>query len=221
MGVGYGNMPISTTPRLTPYDNIALLRCIRSVIMDFFPIFAPIFAPQRKRIAKYWNIPTAKGCIFSHPIDTLIAIRAIIVDTLSIPFTNYIVVPDTRRVRCIRRIHWNNVNPTHEAWVCDISIKKSTITPIFAPRILKFDDIFSFFLGELYSNEVVSCCPSIWLVRINWFVWITELDKVIFINSTPYCGACNNRDATAKECRHLNIAYQLESVGDAFRLIKI
>ena len=213
--VGYGNMPESTTPRLAPYDNIAFLRCIVSIILDFLPMRTPIFAPQGESVAKHWNIPTAKGRIFAYPIYTLIAICIVIVDTLSIPFTNYIVVPDTRRVRCIRRIHWNNVNPAHEPWVCNISIKKSTITPILAPRILKFYDIFSFFLGELYRNEVVSCGPSIRLVRINWLVRITEFDKVIFIDSAPYGCPCDNGDTTANECRHLVRLYLFESVGNA------
>lgn len=208
-------MPKATTPRLTPYDNITLLRCIRSVIMNFFPIFAPIFVPQRKCVSKYWDVPPAKRGILAHPIYTLIAICVVIVDTLSIPFTNYIVVPDTRRVRCIRRIRRNNINPTHESWVCNIAIKKSTIAPILAPRILKFDNIFAFFFGEFHRNEVVSCCPSIRLIRVNGFVRITEFDKVIFINSAPYGCPCDNGDTTANECRHLVRLYLFESICNA------
>ena len=207
-------MPISATPRLTPYDNIALLRRIRSVIVDFFPIFAPIFSPQRKCVDKYWDVPPAKCCIFAHPIYALIAICVVIIDTLSVPFSDYIVVPDTRRVRRIRRIHRNNVDPTHESWVCNIAIKKSTITPIFAPRILKFYDIFSFFLGELYRNEVVSCSPRIRFVWVNGFVRITELDKVIFIDSTPYRCPCDNGNTATKKCRHLVRLHLFESVGN-------
>ncbi len=214
-------MPEATTPRLAPYDNISFLRSIRSVIVDFLPILSPIFAPQRKCVAEHWNIPSAKRRIFARPIHALVGIRTVVVYTLAVPFTNYIVVPDTRRVRCIRRIHRNNVNPTHEAWVCNIAIKKSTITPIFAPRILKFYDIFSFFLGEFHRNEVVSRCPRIRFVWVNRFIWVAELNEVIFINSTPYRCPCNNGDTTAKECWHLVRLYLFESVGDAFRFIEV
>ena len=216
MSVGYGNMSISTTPRLTPYDNIALLRCIRSVIVDFFPIFAPIFAPQSKCVAKYWDVPPAKCCIFSHPIYTLIAICIVVVDTLAVPFTNYIVVPDTRRVRCIRRIRRNKVNKANEPWVCDIPIKIPTIAPIFAPRILEFDNIFSFFLGKFHRHEVVSCCPRIRLVRVYWFVRVAEFDKIVLVNSTPRRRTCNNRDTATKHCNSLEgFANLLKAVDNA------
>lgn len=207
-------MPISTTPRLTPYDNITLLRCIRAIIWDFLPILPPILAPQRKCVAKHWDIPPAKGCILAHPIYTLIAICVVIIDTLAVPFTNYIVVPDTRRVRCIRRIHWNNVDPTHESWVCNIAVKIPAITPIFAPRILKFYYIFSFFLGELYRNEVVSCGPSIRLVRINWLVRVAELNKIVLIDATPYSRTRDNGNTATKKCRHLVWLHLFKSVNN-------
>ena len=85
-------MPKATTPRLAPYDNIAFLRCIVSIILDFLPILSPIFAPQGESIAKHWNIPTAKGRIFAYPIDTLIAIRAVIVYSLAVPFADDVIM---------------------------------------------------------------------------------------------------------------------------------
>lgn len=212
-------MPKATTPRLAPYDNISFLRCIVSVVLDFLPMRTPIFAPQRKRIAKNWNVPTAQSRILAYPIHALIAIRTVIVYTLAVPLADDIVVLGGCRIGRIRRISRNKINKANEPWVCDVPIKIPTIAPILAPRILEFYDIFSFVLGKFYRYEVVSCCPRIRLVWWDWFVWITESNKVILINTTPCGGACNNRNTTAKYRNSLKwFADEFEPIYNAFFL---
>gem|GEM_PF-6508117 len=212
-------MPKSTAPRLAPYDNIAFLRCIVSVVLDFLPMRTPILAPQREGVAEHWDVPTAQSRILAYPVYALIAIRSVVVYTLAVPFADDIVVPDTGRVRRIRRISRNKINKANEPWVCDIPIKIPTIAPILAPRILEFYDIFSFVLGKFYRYEVVSCRPRIRLVCWDRFVWITESNKVILINTTPCGGACNNRNTTAKYRNSLKwFADEFEPIYNAFFL---
>lgn len=85
-------MPKATAPRLTPYNNISFLRCIASVILDFLPMRTPIFAPQRKGVSEYWDVPPAQSRILTHPIHALIAIRSVVVYTLAVPLSDDIVV---------------------------------------------------------------------------------------------------------------------------------